>query len=145
MREEDEEDEKPLSPTSTDATHAHASIHTAAYVDPYRQPQPLATPSSPSLRTGLSGMFSSFSSTGPDLRLGTQKSETRGGGHRGVKDYPHLPKEDADVERDQRRGLVGDDDDYPADGAYGEMEEGDMGHRSRPSDDVRRLPNIPRI
>lgn len=98
---------------------------------------------SPSLRTGLSGMFSNFSSSGPDLRLNPQKSDTRGGGHRGVKDYPHLPKEDADVERDQRRGLFGDDDDYPREEGYGEMEDGDMGHRSQPSDEVRRLPNVP--
>jgi hypothetical protein len=146
VREEEEDDEKPISPTSTDATHAHASILTAAYVDPYKQPLPTpphigTTPTSPSARSGLSGLFSTFSSAGPDLTLGKGKNDTRGGTHRGTKDYPHLPKEDADVERDQRKGLFAEDEAY-ADGA--DLEEGDVGeHRSRPSEEVRRLPNIP--
>lgn len=150
VREEDDDDEKPISPTSTDATHAHASILTASYVDPYKQeplptpPQIGTTPTSPSARSGLSGIFSSFSSAGPDLTLGKGRNDARGGAHRGTKDYPHLPKQDADVERDQRKGLfAGDDESYPEEG-YGDLEEGDVGgHHSRPSEDVRRLPNIP--
>jgi hypothetical protein len=41
--------------------------------------------------------------------------------------------------------LFGEDDEmYPAEEGYGDMEEGDVGgHRSRPSEEVRRLPNIP--
>ena len=92
-------------------------------------------------------MFSNFT-TAPDLTLGRQKSDIRGGTHRGVKDYPHLPKEDADMERDQRRGLVGGDDDGDAGEGYRDpdMEEGDMGehgHYYRSSGDIRRLPEVP--
>lgn len=148
--EEDEEDEKPISPSTTDATHAHASIQTAtSYNDPYRQPQSISapfvtSPSSASSRSGLSGIFSGFSNN-PDLSLGRQKSDIRGGGHRGVKDYPHLPKEDADMERDQRRGLVSHEDDVEMEEGYRDPEDGDMGDKrwQRSSGDVRRLPDLP--
>jgi hypothetical protein len=51
----------------------------------------------------------------PDLSLNPRKSlkerrlsdtMKRGGAHRGTKDYPHLPKNEADVERQERQGLV---------------------------------------
>lgn len=150
VAEEDEEDEKPISPTTTDATHVHASIQTAAsYNDPYRQPQSFSapfvdSPSSASTRSGISGFFSGFANN-PDLTLGRQKSDTRGGGHRGVKDYPHLPKGDADIERDQRRGLVGDDEDADAEDGYRDPEDGDVGdrHWQRTSGEARRLPDLP--
>lgn len=61
------------------------------------------------------------------------------------------------MERDERRGLVGDDDDNEADGDMGggyrdpyhdpDPEEGDVGqsgHYYRSSGDIRKLPNVPK-
>jgi len=41
-----------------------------------------------------------------ERRLSVSDDQKRGGAHRGTKDYPHLPKQEADLEREERQGLV---------------------------------------
>lgn len=40
---------------------------------------------------------------------GSRDKDVRGGSRRGTKDYPHLSKREAGLEREERRALVGDD------------------------------------
>lgn len=84
---------------------------TKPYFDPYAHERPSMVRDGS--KTGLSSIFQ-FAS-GPDLSLKSRdksrdremtSSDTRGGAHRGTKDYPHLPKKEAQVEREERTALV---------------------------------------
>lgn len=79
---------------------------------------PRAMPQSGSSRASFHTILDRFThSNPPDLNLHPSKSGKnikhtgsddmkRGGAHRGTKDYPHLGKQEADVEREERQGLV---------------------------------------
>ncbi|GFZ51023.1 hypothetical protein JCM24511_08781 [Saitozyma sp. JCM 24511] len=127
-----------------------------SYPDPYRLPSPSPQSARPALgpsHRGFSGLF--HFGTNPDLTLKHEgdrdRDMTRGGAHRGTKDYPYLKDRDAAVEHEERAGLVGrqddDDDGARSDGASegGEEEPGEVQTAERRNQGVRRLPEIPRV
>lgn len=158
--EEEEGDRRPVveSPTEILRSSPSSSPHglpekAADYMDPYedapvsaapqyRRPEPPRMPS-----RGFSSLF--HFGTSPDLTLKphTEDNMTRGGAHRGTKDYPYRKGSGGDdkaVEVEERRGLVE------------ERASEDLGD-ARPSIDdsparptvveaarVRRLPDLPR-
>jgi hypothetical protein len=79
---------------------------------------PRTAPQASSSRGSFHTLLDRFThSDTPDLNLQSSKSQKsvkqsgsddmrRGGAHRGKKDYPHLRKEEAEVEREERQGLV---------------------------------------
>jgi hypothetical protein len=105
------------------------------YVDPYSNLQP-ARPrlessdsrSSASSLKGFAGMFN-FSHSADPSKAGV---DTRGGAHRGTRDYPHLSKKDKAVEKEERRGLVVDTDGHGEEG-----EEGDLAGRGSREEEPR--------
>ena len=101
------------------------------YPDPYARPhsaRPQVQPhqDQPS-RHGIANMLHLSTSTDPSRKSQSQhssksqssskkassrsKEDVRGGARRGTKDYPHLSKREAGVEREERRGLVRDESD----------------------------------
>jgi hypothetical protein len=95
-----------------------------SYPDPYRLPSPSPQSARPALgpsHRGFSGLF--HFGTNPDLTLKHEgdrdRDMTRGGAHRGTKDYPYLKDRDSGVEHEERAG--------------------------RRNQGVRRLPEIPRV
>lgn len=101
----------------------------ADYPDPYAHPHP-AQPQGQhgqSSRHGIANMLHLSTSNDPSRKSQSQhsskspssskkvssksKEDVRGGARRGTKDYPHLSKREAGVEREERRGLVRDESD----------------------------------
>ena len=91
---------------------------------------PLSTPQAASQPNTSRGSFHNLldrftHSDSSEARLQPSKSGKqsgsddmkRGGAHRGTKDYPHLRKEEADVEREERQGLVNGSDEELTDPA----------------------------
>jgi hypothetical protein len=111
------------------------------YSDPYAQ-SPNARPklessdskSSTHSLKGFGGIFN-FSHSADPSRAGMTspisagQGDARGGAHRGTKDYPHLPKREKDVEREERRGLVLDTDGHDEGEDGGDGEGGDISGR----------------
>ncbi len=85
------------------------------FPDPYRQ-SPIDF--RPRLDTQNSRGSSTSTGSGPIQTLSNlfhshperRDSEVRGGAHRGTRDYPHLPKEERDMENEERAALVRSDD-----------------------------------
>jgi hypothetical protein len=119
-----------------------------SYPDPYRLPSPSPQSARPALgpsHRGFSGLFLKHEGD-------RDRDMTRGGAHRGTKDYPYLKDRDSGVEHEERAGLVGRQDDDDDDGARsdgasegGEEELGEVQTAERRNQGVRRLPEIPRV
>lgn len=86
----------------------------------------------------------------------SQHDQKRGGAHRGTKDYPHLPKADAALEREQRQGLVGQSDEsendsppfgttIPLPPASSAKQDHAIGKSPSPNPTPRPLPYLPTI
>jgi hypothetical protein len=145
----------PLTPT-------HGILETTVHLEP---PVNKSALESSSIRPSFHTLLNKFaSSDGPDLRLHSgsrrgsaatvkEKEEAdpvRGGGRRGTKDYPHLKKNAAEQEAEERRGLVHGgtegDEDESAEAQETDEEQGMISPVGGQAElvSVRRLPDIPR-
>jgi hypothetical protein len=136
-------------PAVVDGERSNRPAYSSHYSDPYTRAKPSemteSNALSPSTRSGLASLLS-FGSA-PDLNLGRRKGSkdevddrVRGGGNRGVKDYPH-DKSDAAMDRAERRALVSRE---PSD--EDEDEDGKRSLSASPEAQlrgVRRLPELP--
>lgn len=111
---------------TTQSGHVESASY---YPDPYRQSPgdrpKLETQSSRGSTSGGSGPIRTLSNMFSRSPVERQHSDVRGGAHRGTKDYPHLPKNERDVESEERAGLFDSDeeDERP-------VREGEEGPRS---------------
>ena len=104
-----------LSASPIDGTKNLPTLENAVADAPFASPR---TPQPSDSRGSFHFLLDRFThSDSPDLKLQSSKSQKsvkqsgsddmrRGGAHRGTKDYPHLRKEEAEVEREERQGLV---------------------------------------
>ena len=118
-----EEPEDNDDPTSA-ASAPMEKVRHVSYLDPYERPKS-AVPASTSSR-GHPSLFHISTSADPSTfrksrshskgespssRSRSKDKEIRGSSRRGTKDYPHLSKREAGVEKEERRALVRDDGD----------------------------------
>jgi hypothetical protein len=146
------EEEGPVLGPVVDGERQSRPAYSSHYSDPYAHSKPTTLQDSdalsPSTRSGLASLLT-FGSV-PDLGLGRRKGSkekeegeemVRGGGHRGVKDYPHI-KTDVATDQSERRALVSrepSDDEDEGSASRGEPSSASTDTPTR----VRRLPELP--